>query len=110
VWRYNIRALSMEERKLFVLFSLEEIFARAMQRGQQDEIVEVIVLDEAHIYADDDPDNIINTIAKESRKFGVALICASQSPTHFTDDFVSSVATRSSLGSTRCIGADLRQR
>ena len=98
VWRYNIKALSMEERKLFVLFRLEEIFADAVQRGEQDDVVEVVILDEAHIYADDDPDNIINNIAKEARKFGLALICASQSPTHFTEDFISSVATKVILG------------
>jgi len=98
VWRYNIKALSMEERKLFVLFRLEEIFTAAVQRGEQDDVVEVVILDEAHIYADDDPDNIINNIAKEARKFGLAMICASQSPTHFTEDFISSVATKVILG------------
>jgi len=98
VWRYHIKALSMEERKLFVLFRLEEIFAAAVQRGEQDEITEVILLDEAHIYADDDEDNIINTIAKEARKFGLALVCASQSPTHFPEDFIASVATKIILG------------
>lgn len=98
VWHYNIKALSMEERKLFVLFRLEELFAQAVQRGQQDEIRDVILLDEAHIYADDDPENIINTIAKEARKFGMALICASQSPTHFPEDFISSVSTKIILG------------
>ncbi|HBP6530837.1 TPA: ATP-binding protein, partial [Pseudomonas aeruginosa] len=91
-------ALSMEERKLFVLFKLEELFQAAVQRGVQDEIVEVIVLDEAHIYADDDAESIINTIAKEARKFGVALFCASQSPTHFTSDFIASVGTKIVLG------------
>lgn len=98
VWHYNIKALSMEERKLFVLFRLEELFAQAVQRGEQDDIVDVIILDEAHIYADDDPENIINTIAKEARKFGLALICASQSPTHFPEDFISSVSTKVVLG------------
>lgn len=98
VWRYNINALSMEERKLFVLFRLEELFAAAVQRGEQDDVCEVIILDEAHIYADDEPDNIINTIAKEARKFGLAMVCASQSPTHFTEDFISSVATKVILG------------
>jgi DNA helicase HerA-like ATPase len=98
VWRYNIKALTMEERKLFVLFRLEEIFADAVQRGEQDDVVEVVILDEAHIYADEDPDNIINNIAKEARKFGLAMICASQSPTHFTEDFISSVATKVILG------------
>lgn len=98
VWRYELSPLSLEERKLFVLFRLQELFNTAMQRGPQDHITDVIVLDEAHIYADDDPDNPINTIAKEARKFGVALICASQSPTHFTEDFIASVGTKIILG------------
>ena len=98
VWHYNIHALSMAERKLFVLFRLEELFQAAVQRGQQEHIRDVIILDEAHIYSDDDDDNIINTIAKEARKFGVALICASQSPGHFSIDFISSVATKIILG------------
>ena len=98
VWRYDLKALNMEERKLFVLFKLEEIFTAAVQRGGQDAIRDVLILDEAHIYVDDDPDNIINTLAKESRKFGVALVCASQSPTHFTQDFISSVGTKVILG------------
>lgn len=98
VWRYHIKALSKEERKLFVLFRLEELFAQAVQRGEQEDITEVIILDEAHIYADDDDQNIINTISKEARKFGVALIAGSQSPTHFPEDFIASVATKVILG------------
>ena len=98
VWRYDIRALSKEEQKLFVLFRLEELFADAVQRGEQKTVRDVILLDEAHIFFDDDPDNIINTIAKEARKFGVALICVSQSPTHFTEDFIAAVATKVVLG------------
>jgi hypothetical protein len=98
VWRYNLKALSMEERKLFVLFRLEEIFYAAVERGEQDDVVEVVILDEGHIYADDDPQSIINTIAKEARKFGLGMIMASQSPTHFTEDFIASVATKIILG------------
>lgn len=98
IWRYNIKALSVEERKLFVLFRLKELFESAVQSGEQSNIRDVIILDEAHIYADDDPDNIINTIAKEARKFGQALVLASQSPTHFTEDFIASVATKVVLG------------
>lgn len=98
VWHYNIHALSMAERKLFVLFRLEELFQAAVQRGQQDRIRDVIVLDEAHIYSDDDDANIINTIAKEARKFGISLICASQAPQHFSTDFITSVATKVILG------------
>lgn len=98
IWNYNIRALGLEQRKLFVLFRLAEIFDTARQRGEQDHISDIIILDEAHIYADDDENNIINTLAKEARKFGVALICASQSPTHFTEDFIAAVSTKIILG------------
>lgn len=97
-WRYDIRALSREEQKLFVLFRLEEIFAEAVQRGEQPSVNTVVLLDEAHIFFDGDPDNIINTIAKEARKFGVALVCVSQSPTHFTEDFIAAVSTKVVLG------------
>lgn len=98
VWRYDIRALGKEERKLFVLFRLEELFMDAVQRGEQRAIRDVIFLDEAHVFFDDDPDNILNTIAKEARKFGVALICISQSPTHFSEDFIAAVSTKVILG------------
>lgn len=98
VWRYNIHALTMEERKLFVLFKLEELFQAGVKRGEQDKIRDVIILDEAHIYSDGSPDNIIATIAKEARKFGISLVAASQAPTHFEDDFVAAVATKIILG------------
>lgn len=94
VWRYHIKALSMEERKLFVLFRLEELFLSAVQRGEQKRIREVVILDEAHAFCDDDEDNIINTVAREARKFGLTLIAASQAPNHFTEDFLTSVGTK----------------
>lgn len=98
VWREHIKALGPDEQKLFVLFSLEEIFRAAVQRGETPYITDVIIVDEASKFFDDDEANILNTIAKEARKFGVALICASQAPTHFTEDFVSSVGTKIVLG------------
>lgn len=98
VWRYDIKALSMEERKLFVFFRLEELFAQALQRGEQSDIVDVFVLDEGQHYEDDDPDLILNIIAAQARKFGVALVMASQSPTHFPEDFMASVSTKIILG------------
>lgn len=94
VWRYHLKALSMEERKLFVLFRLEELFLNAVQRGEQKQIRDVIILDEAHAFCDDDEENIINTIAREARKFGLSLIAASQAPNHFTEDFLTSVGTK----------------
>lgn len=98
VWHYDLTALGLDERKLFVHFRLEEIFRRALHRGVQDSIRDVVVIDESHIYTDDDPDNILNTISKEARKFGISMIAASQSPTHFPDDFMASVATKVILG------------
>ena len=98
IWRYDIKSLSQDEKKLFVSFILEAIFLRAVQRGLQSDLVEVIILDEAHLFLTDDPDNPINIIAKEARKFGLGLFCASQSPTHFSDDFISNVGTKIILG------------
>jgi DNA helicase HerA-like ATPase len=98
IWRYDIKALSGDEKKLFVSFILEAIFLRAAQRGVQEDVVEIIVLDEAHLFLTDDPDNPINMIAKEARKFGLGLFAASQSPTHFSDDFLSNVGTKIILG------------
>lgn len=98
VWRYDIKALSSDEKKLFVAFILENIYAKAVQRGVQSDVVEVIIIDEAHNFLNDEPDNVINIIAKEARKFGVGLFCASQSPTHFSDDFISNVSTKIILG------------
>lgn len=98
IWRYDIKALAADEKKLFVSFILENIFMRAIQRGVQSDVVEVIILDEAHNFLNDDPDNIINIIAKEARKFGLGMFCASQSPTHFSDDFISNVSSKIILG------------
>lgn len=98
IWRYDIKALSMDEKKLFVAFRLEELFYQALERGVQTGIREVIVLDEAHNFFTDDEDNITNTIAKEARKFGISMICASQSPTHFSDDFLTNVGSKVILG------------
>ncbi len=98
IWRYDIKALSTDEKQLFVSFILEAIFLRATQMGLQSDVTELIILDEAHLFSSEEPDNPVNIIAKEARKFGLGLFCASQSPTHFSDDFISNVATKVILG------------
>lgn len=98
VWRYDIKALELNEKKLFVSFVLESIFYKRLQEGVQDDLREIIILDEAHNFFSDDADNIINIISKEARKFGLGLFCASQSPTHFSEDFISNVGTKIILG------------
>lgn len=98
VWRYDLRALNEEEKRMFVEFCLQDLFAQAIQRGPVDDVRDVIILDEAHLFFKDDDENILNSLAKEARKFGVGLVCASQSPTHFSDDFLANVATKIILG------------
>lgn len=103
VWQYNITALREDEKRMFVEFRLQEIFTSAMEKGHvgnndSNLLRDVIFLDEAHLFFSDDKDNILNTISKEGRKFGLGLICASQSPNHFSEDFFSNVATKVILG------------
>ena len=103
VWRYDITALREDEKRMFVEFRLQDIFSEAQERGvvsNQSEgfVRDIMIVDEAHLFFRDDDGNILNTIAKEGRKFGLGLICASQSPTHFSDDFFANVATKIILG------------
>ncbi|MBE0468201.1 MAG: ATP-binding protein [Methyloprofundus sp.] len=98
VHRHALRALSHEEQKMFVLFSLERIFEDALQKGETRNIRDVVVVDEASKFFDNDPRNPLNVIALEGRKFGICLICASQAPTHFSESFLGSVATKVILG------------
>lgn len=102
VWRYKLNALSQEEKKMLVLFSLQDIFYRAVQRGEQADVVEIVVLDELGTYtssADDDSgDGVIGVIAREARKFGLALWGAHQQPTGVPESLISSVGTKVILG------------
>ena len=103
VWHYDITALREDEKRMFVEFRLQELFAKAMENGaiqgkNQALLRDVLIIDEAHLFFRDDQNNIINTIAKEGRKFGLGLVCASQSPTHFSEDFLANVATKIVLG------------
>ena len=98
IWRYNLKALGLEERKMFVLFRCTEVFEKCIQLGETNELRRTLVIDEAPIFMDDDPDNILTLIAREGRKFGLQLIIASQSPEKFPDDIISSIATKIILG------------
>lgn len=103
VWRYDITALREDEKRMFVEFRLQELFSAALEKGpvrRQEEglLRDIMIIDEAHLFFRDDQNNILNTIAKEGRKFGLGLVCASQSPTHFSEDFFSNVATKVVLG------------
>lgn len=101
VWRYKLNALSMEEKKMFVLFILQELFTKAIERGVQSDVVEVIVLDELGTYTnsdDDSGDGIIGVIARQARKFGMSLWAADQQPTGVPESLISSCGTKVILG------------
>jgi hypothetical protein len=98
VWVYDIKSLPPDEQLLFVFFRMEQIFRERLRQGSVNELQEVIVADEAHKFFSDEPGNPFDIIVREGRKFGLALWCASQSPTHFSEDFITTVATKVLLG------------
>lgn len=98
VWRYNIKPLQIPVQIMLVDLVCNRLFERAVQRGVQDDVVEVIIIDEGKRYKSDEPGNILDTISNEARKFGQALWLASQSPTHFNDDFLKATGTIIILG------------
>ena len=102
VWRYKINALSQEEKKMLVLFSLRSIYEKAFERGECEDVVEVVVLDELGTYVSsadsDEGDGIIGTICREARKFGLAFWGATQSPSTVPESLLSSTATKIILG------------
>lgn len=98
VWRYDIAPLGDTEKKMFSMTRLETIFTRAVQRGQQKEIRDVILLDEAHLYQDKSDDYIINRMVRESRKFGVMMIFASQGLNDYPQPLLAGLGTKVILG------------
>jgi hypothetical protein len=102
VWRYKLNAFSQEEKKMFVLFTLQSLFAKAVERGECSDVVEVVVLDELGTYTSsadkEDGDGIIGVICRESRKFGLAFWGATQSPSSVPESLLSSTATKMLLG------------
>lgn len=99
IWRYVIKPLEIPVQRMFVDMVCARIFERAMQRGVQKDLVEIIVLDEGKRYVSDgDDDDVLNKIANEARKFGLGLWIASQTPAHFTDDFIKATGTILVLG------------
>lgn len=98
---HQIKALSAEQQVLFVKLRLREIFERRKQEGPTrlgTELRHVIFLDEAHKYFNSKPDDIVNVIAKEARKFGIGLWCASQQPTEFPESFLTNCGATILLG------------
>lgn len=95
---YDIKALGRDEQKMFVEILLDDIWQVAKARGQTHTPRDYIVIDEASIFLDKDADHIINILMRESRKFGIGLMFASQSLNHFSDDVLANVGLKIVLG------------
>jgi hypothetical protein len=101
IWVNDIAPLRDAEQRFFVWTKLQQILDDAMERGPvrgASEVREVIVIDEASKFFDVKEGNILDKISRESRKFGISLICGSQAPSHFSEDFLGNVGTKVLLG------------
>jgi hypothetical protein len=90
---YQVGALKDDERKLLFYTRCQAILRECMDLGKTDDVRRIVLADEGHLYYSEDGDNPINRIAKEGRKFGLALVVGSQSPTHFSEDFLTNCGT-----------------
>lgn len=98
---HQLKSLTAEQQVLFVKMRLRETFERHKAAGATRDgrrLRHVVFLDEAHKYFSRAPDDIINVIAKEGRKFGIGLWCASQQPTEFPESFLTNVGATVLLG------------
>jgi hypothetical protein len=95
---HQLKNLSDDEQKLLVYQRMGHIYQVNKDKGVTDDLRHIILLDEAEKFFTDDKENILNIIATQARKFGVGLWCASQSPTHFSENFLTSCGTTMLLG------------
>ena len=77
-------------QRAFASFVLHNLYQAMFRRGPQSRITHAIVFDEAHRAA---KLKLIPTMAKECRKFGLALVVASQEVKDFDDSLFTAVAS-----------------
>lgn len=98
---HQIKSISTPQQVMFAKLRISNIFEEMKRLGPTSsgtEIRHVIFLDEAHKFFSSEPEDIINVVAKEGRKFGLALWCASQQPTEFPESFLTNVGATILLG------------
>lgn len=91
---HQIKDLTTEEQVMFIKLRLTHIFEKMKSLGPIRENSQprvIAFIDEARKCFTKNPDDIINIIAREARKFGLANWCASQQPTDFPKDFITNV-------------------
>jgi hypothetical protein len=96
--RYNIKSLSRSEMQAFADCLLESIFFEAKARGETNGVERVIMIDEANIFTERRDDHIMTIIAREGRKFGIAMIMATQQITSIPEAIISNTALKLILG------------
>lgn len=98
IWHYQLKDITRgEDKRLFVLFTLRDLYYKATQRGIQSDITEVVILDELGALvtsADEKGDGIIGKIAREARKYGLALWAANQDLKNIPPGLITSTATK----------------
>lgn len=98
---HQIKSITHEQQVLYVKLKLQDIFEKCKRLGPTatgTELRHIVFLDEAHKFFSNEPDDIINIVAKEARKFGLGLWCASQQPTAFPESFLTNVGATILLG------------
>lgn len=95
---HQVGSLSDDDRKLLFFNRAQQILRESMDAGKSDTLRRAVLVDEGHLYYSEDGDNPMNRIAKEGRKFGLGLIVGSQSPTHFSEDFLTNCGSVFLLG------------
>lgn len=98
---HQIKSLSDEQQVLFTKLRLREIFEECKKLGPTatgTELRRIVFLDEAPKYFTEDKEDIINVVARESRKFGIGLWCAAQQPTSFPESFITNCGAKILLG------------
>lgn len=98
---HQIKNTSNDQQILYVKLRLQAIFDEckrmdAVAPGSPPR--RIVMIDEAHKYFSNDHDDVLNVIAKEGRKFGIGLWCASQEPTAFPESFLSNCGATIVLG------------
>lgn len=78
----------------FALFVLHSLYQDMLARGTQQRITHAIIFDEAHKAS---KLNLLSTMAKEARKFGISFILASQESRDFDDSMYTAVGSYLSL-------------
>lgn len=101
IWRYDLSKLKSAEQKMFVMCALQDTFDSAKSGGHVSHLNVVAVVDELGLYTAGmslAKDNIFTQIAKEARKFGMAMWSAAQSTDDVPKKLIASLAVKIILG------------